>query len=325
MGGRSGWCTSRTPEITSDKSIVNSIIMLKFRPIAPKPPGGEAVSSGILKEKSTKNGRGKRKYVRVRGRCRQNNDQCKKRRSKSEPAKELGNEDRPSENSMVRLQLLPERSSHNVNFLQNLEDGDGKTRDDHKMMMGFRGQLGGWREAFDPSVCQRVEVERGLVESQKNMIRALHEEKEGLHYIAREAAVDIIETWINIECFTDAIMEGIGIGFSDKEKLSNLHIDTNPGFVSDNLNNVLWINEAYKRMVTHEENQESAAHEFRVYLLIKEKNIPYYWPEFACRVRVEYNWNGRKCTRTVPCDVWRMEFGGFAWKMDLKAALSLGL
>ncbi|KAK7858074.1 hypothetical protein CFP56_014543 [Quercus suber] len=27
---------------------------------------------------------------------------------------------------------------------------------------------------------------------------------------------------------------------------------------------------------------------------------------------------------TLPCDVWRMDGGGFAWRLDVKAALSLG-
>ncbi|KAL2505328.1 Uncharacterized protein Adt_20949 [Abeliophyllum distichum] len=355
MRGRGGWCTSRTPELTSDKSVVNSIIMLKFRPIAPKPSGGKDVPGDMLQEErnfSTRNGRAKRKYVRVRGRRRQNNDPCKNRRSKSESSKELENGDRPSEYSMVTSQLLPERSNRNENFssrdfLINLEDGDGKIRHDviDDKMVGFGRQLGSQRESFDHSKGQRVEVERRLVESQENTTRSLRGERDG-HYadetvffssVAKKATyfegneyalksrARVIETWINIECFTDAIMEGLGLGLglSDKEKVSNLHIDTNPGFVSDNSNNVLWVNEAYKKMVFGEENQESAE-EFRVYLVNKEK-MPYLWPEFACRVRVEYNRNGRKCTRTAPCDVWRMEFGGFAWKMDFKAALSLGL
>ncbi|KAL2529089.1 hypothetical protein Fot_21690 [Forsythia ovata] len=323
--------------------------MLKFRPIAPKPSGGKEVPGHMLQEErniSTRNGRAKRKYVRVRGRRRQNNDQCNKRRSKSESSKELGYGDRPSENSMVTSQLLPERSNLNEtfssrDFLNNLEDGDGKIQHDVKddKMVGLGRQLGGQTVSFDRSEGQGVRVERRLIESQENTTRSLRGEREGHHAdeavffssVTKKATYfegnesRVIETWINIECFTDAIMEGLGLGLglSDKEKLSNLHIDTNPGFVSDNSNNILWVNDAYKKMVFGEENQESAE-EFRVYLVNKEK-MPYIWSEFACRVRVEYNRNGRKCTRTAPCDVWRMEFGGFAWKMDLKAALSLGL
>lgn len=319
--------------------------MFKFRPIAPKPTGGEAVTGGVLQERgniSTRNGRAKRKYVRVRRRRRQNSNQCKKRRRKSEPSKESGNEDGPSAKSMVTLQLFPV-SNENISsrgFLHNLEDGDEKIQDDvldHDKMVCLCQQLGGWREMLDHSEGKRVE----LVESKNNVTRTLHGKSQGLYAdaeisssVAREAAhlegnpyewkstARESESWVIIECFTDAIMEGLG--FSDKEKFTHLHIDRNPGFVSDISNNVVWVNDAYKKMVLGEENQELAA-EFRVYLLTKEKNMPYFLPEFACRVRVEYNLNGRKCTRTVPCDVWKMEFGGFAWKMDFKAALSLGL
>ncbi|CAA3000931.1 Hypothetical predicted protein, partial [Olea europaea subsp. europaea] len=225
--------------------------MLKFRPIAPKPPAGEG---GILQEKSnisTRNGRVKRKYVRVQGRRRQNNNQCKKRKNISDPAKELGNEDGPSENSMVTLQLLPENNENisSRNFLHNLEDGDEKTRDDvlDDKMVSFCQHLGGRREMLDQSEGKKVE----LVESKKNVTRPLPEKSQGLEWKN--------ESWVIIECFTDAIMEGLGLGFSDEEKLTNLHIDRNPGFVSDNSNNVVWVNEAYKKMVLGEEKQELAA------------------------------------------------------------------
>ncbi|KAF2305984.1 hypothetical protein GH714_009279 [Hevea brasiliensis] len=63
-----------------------------------------------------------------------------------------------------------------------------------------------------------------------------------------------------------------------------------------------------------------------VRLVMKEKILPYlYYPTFTCWVRLQYTWPKEKFSQMFPCDVWKMESGGFAWRLDVKAALSLGL
>uniref|UniRef100_M0ZL25 DUF7950 domain-containing protein n=3 Tax=Solanum TaxID=4107 RepID=M0ZL25_SOLTU len=56
------------------------------------------------------------------------------------------------------------------------------------------------------------------------------------------------------------------------------------------------------------------------WLVVKEKILLPNSSAFACTVRILYTKN----SQTMPCDVWKMEFGGFAWRLDAKAALRLG-
>ncbi|KAJ6776897.1 hypothetical protein OIU74_000971 [Salix koriyanagi] len=64
-----------------------------------------------------------------------------------------------------------------------------------------------------------------------------------------------------------------------------------------------------------------------VRLVIKEKLLRFVdcASAFSCWVRLQNSWQKEKCSKTaVPCDVWRMDFGGFAWRLDVDSALSLG-
>lgn len=98
----------------------------------------------------------------------------------------------------------------------------------------------------------------------------------------------------------------------------SLQRDTCPGFISDGLNRVLWTNEAYGKMVG------GAAEEVVAWLVMKaEVVVPAGIPSFTCRVRV-VTFGKDKISLTLPCDVWRMDCGGFAWRLDTTAALSLG-
>ncbi|XP_057440068.1 uncharacterized protein LOC130731921 [Lotus japonicus] len=113
---------------------------------------------------------------------------------------------------------------------------------------------------------------------------------------------------VTVECVTDTWQE-------EKEVLpvKNLVEDTCPGFVSDGYGRVTWTNGAYREIVG----------EGGVWLVTKEVRVPFPCVRgFTCRVRVQ-DTCGKE--RTVPCDVWRMESGGFAWRLDVTAALSLSL
>ncbi|KAL0381798.1 UNVERIFIED_CONTAM: hypothetical protein Sangu_0244100 [Sesamum angustifolium] len=262
------------PAKSSDNHSVINRMMLRFRPIAPKPLGVEAASTTAEQDRGNAAvRRTKRKYVRVRGR---QSRQCarekitQEKRSLAPETSETGDESSP-EKEPVTLQLLPERSENeNVNYEVTTADSGG----------------GG---------------------------------------VDLRSAGSVIETWIIVECVTDKC-SGVGLGFSDKEKIYNLE-DTCPGFISDWTNKVIWVNEAYKKMVAAEEEDAAAAagKGFLVWLVVKEE-LPHLYPSFACRLRViQQKGRGHKWNKTVPCDVWRMEFAGFAWKLDVNTALSLSL
>lgn len=280
---------------SSDNQSVINRIMLRFRPIAPKPVGDEVTSGTAEQGRGNAAGRrAKRKYVRVRGR--KSNKQFAKKKimegKKTSLPENSGIEDEsPPEKGVVTLQLLGERS-----------ESDLKSCDS-----SVQKSLENWntdRYNADDDVNYKLMADSGGRTADLRSVGS------------------VIETWIIVECVTDKFT-GVGLGFSDKEKIYSLEQDTCPGFVSDWTNNVIWVNEAYKKMVA--EDQEAAAEKgFLVWLVVKEE-LPYFCPSFACRVRVtQQRGHGQKWNKIVPCDVWRMEFAGFAWKLDVNTALSLG-
>ena len=137
----------------------------------------------------------------------------------------------------------------------------------------------------------------------------------------------VVESWVTVDGLTNTTFVDLSaLGSTDMEKMMNLQRDTCPGFISDGLDSVKWVNLAYRRMIDPEEEGGEAT-EMVVRLVVKEdKRAPVLLllPSFACIVRIVYTWNKVKQSRTMPCDVWKMDCGGFAWKFDAKAALSLG-
>lgn len=85
-----------------------------------------------------------------------------------------------------------------------------------------------------------------------------------------------------------------------------------------------WTNEAYSQMVTTGNHKDTWRN--KVKLGMRERvELPAVnlFSAFTCRVRVQYGKEGSH-SMTVRCDVWRLDGGGFAWRLDVKAALSLG-
>lgn len=274
-----------------DNATINRI-MLRFRPIAPKPAAGGGSSPGGSTSENRNSAllgraRGKRKYVRVRkyNRCGR-----KKRSAEEEIRGGL-------EKTIQTLQLLPEKT-------------DG---------------------SFSPAGAPWCNLE--LAETTRKPIRetptvtptpSIWLTFDGEN---RWSGLDrsVVESWVTVECVRDACMEGRGLGSTDTERRMNLEGDTCPGLISDGLNRVEWVNEAYKRMVsqTPMSNRNGRWPECWVWLVAKEK-LPYMYPAFTCRIRLQYTAGKEKHSQTVPCDAWRMDCGGFAWRLDVKAALSLG-
>lgn len=274
MGGKKEKCgTARSGGGgVLDKSIIDRM-MLRFRPIAPKPVVNGSSTGEETSESNKKNNiimKPKRKYVRVR-----RSYKPRKRKITPSPAGDEESDIRRNcqqqqqHKSIVTLQLLPERSS--------VDGGD-------------------------------------LLEWGSN----------------------VIESRVTVECVTDTCVVDGGEGLLGLRNI--LEGDTCPGFVSDGFDSVRWVNEAYKKLVAWRDSSGGGDHhggdqwwrkkEFRVSLVVKEKvkyGLLITPPAFGCRVRVEYTCRDRKCSRTVPCDVWRMDCGGFAWRLDVKAALSLAI
>lgn len=137
-------------------------------------------------------------------------------------------------------------------------------------------------------------------------------------------AVRVVGSCVTVERVTGAWVDGETLGMTDEERRRNLEMDTCPGFVSDTWNRVSWTNGAYRRMVGEEEGGGSVV---AVWVVMKEQEMAA-WTHvaFTCRVRVQYTCGKGKerSTLTLPADVWRMDAGGYAWRLDVDAALRLG-
>ncbi|KAL3617550.1 hypothetical protein CASFOL_037871 [Castilleja foliolosa] len=251
-------------------------IMLRFRPIAPKPAFIDGSISGGGNSGSVafpvKSGRGKRRKSAKYG-C--NNDTVSEKSNRGR-----------------RKKLSPE----------NTESG---------------GSVTGEEKDVKTLPLMPVEPDAAEVPSVRN-------EGSGGDTVTPVAAAVVVRSWVKVECVADTWAEAAGCyGYggmrrTDEERVMNLHLDTCPGFISDGQNRVRWMNAAYRRMVSAEMEEVAAC-------VVVEKGVvvPEGCAGFTCRVRVVTCGGKDKSVKTVPCDVWRMDGGGFAWRLDTAAALSL--
>ncbi|XWS44046.1 hypothetical protein CRYUN_Cryun15aG0011300 [Craigia yunnanensis] len=278
---------------SQDKTVINPI-MLRFRPIAPKPVSGESGNGGV--QFDNKNlllckARAKRKYVRVR----KNN--IKRKKISSSDHEEASN----NPENIVTLQLLPEKTDENGSI--NIENDAALEENSQDLPSLFNLNFNNcWIDRMEPF----QEPDHTVVMSQKSR-------------------VTVVESWVTVECVTDTCMEGRELGSTDVERMKNLETDTCPGFISDGLNRVQWVNGAYKRMFTAGEGNDGMLlrPEIMVWLVIKQE-LPRFCTAFSCKLRLQFTRQKEKCSRMLACDVWKMDGGGFAWRLDVEAALSLG-
>ncbi|XP_021299122.1 uncharacterized protein LOC110427831 [Herrania umbratica] len=302
MNGGDPWRMLKCAAGVQDKTIINQM-MLRFRPIAPKPVTGDSVSAESMfssKNLLVSSKRAKRKYVRV---CKKNN---RKRRILDE-VKDVDD----GKNNSVTLQLMPEKAD-----LEKLTVVERSLGVDLDRMVGNN-----YHFQDPPSPCFKL---KKMVTDNVAMM-GLSDQTAVITSPRRRLTV--VESWVTVESVTDTCMdEGEMANCTDVEKMKYLENDTCPGFVSDGLNWVLWVNRAYKNAVAparHDSDGEPS--ETAVGLVVKDGcMLPL--GAFSCRVRLQY-WDekGKKYSKMVPCDVWKMRSGGFAWRLDVKAALSLGL
>ncbi|KAK7266898.1 hypothetical protein RIF29_19559 [Crotalaria pallida] len=284
--------------------------MLRFRPILPKPAPGDAAPSVYNQNGVVSKRRTKRKYVRVR----RNSGYARKNKYSSE---RLGNNvERPcspviEEDAAVKtLQLLPEK-------------GEAEQE-----------SLGGDSWCKKNVVDLDLNVEETQIMDNREHLSAAEAVGSPVMVISGATATMAVESWVTVESVTSTCMGeggGVRLGCTDAEKVKNLETDTCPGFISDGNWKVRWVNDAYKKMVVRVsecEKEKRAWPEMVIWLKAKDNSVwrcCYYYRAFTCSVRLQYTWQNEKCSKMVPCDVWRLDFGGFAWRLDVKAALSLGL
>ncbi|RDX67704.1 hypothetical protein CR513_53376, partial [Mucuna pruriens] len=274
-------------------------IMLRFRPIAPKPVagGGDASQRSNV---SVLGKRPKRKYVRIR----RNSGYVRRKNGNSSD----NNNDKSSAESdvaVVTLQLMPEKD---------VPEGDSLAGDS-------------WCKNVDLDLTvEKIQIVENPNPKPPRATANADEAKAS----DRVPAAKVAESWVTVESVIGTCMGegGGGLGCTDAEKVKCLETDACPGFVCDGSLRVRWVNDAYKRMVVSEE-RDPQPENIVVWLKVKDSASAAWWcyshPAFTCGVRLQYTWRNEKCTKMVPCDVWKMDCGGFAWRLDVKAALSLGL
>ncbi|KAK4786092.1 hypothetical protein SAY86_002781 [Trapa natans] len=283
IDGSGPQCGGLGGDAAGDSPII-SPIMLRFRPIAPKPANGTSffrafpveASGGAASRKRTK-----RKY-RVRVRKKSARDGMIGR-SGTAGTGGVGS------GAAATLQLLPGGEEDRTSA------GVGSADDDR----------GDSRAGIDES---------GIVQIGGEAAGATHR--------------TVVESRVTVGSVGRACMGSGGSleGRTDVEKLRVLELDTCPAFATDSLNRVRWVNAAYTELVTGGGERWEEV-EVRVVVVVEEAREELPWRsgrEFACQVRVEHTWRNGRYSKLVPCDVWRLGWGGFAWRLDVKAALSLG-
>ncbi|ESQ46878.1 hypothetical protein EUTSA_v10028165mg [Eutrema salsugineum] len=280
--------------VTNQDRTVISRIMQRFRPIAPKPTVGESSDDSTSCKILGRNRRSKRKYVRVRnknistGRIVSKKNGCDGENIKTD----LGCDDR---SDIVTLQLLPEKDNRDLR--SNQEDQTGHDDEYYGSIVGL------------PSSSDRT----------------------------------VVESWLTVEYVSDTctdlggyhILELSRMHQGEERVMKLLEVDTCPWLVSDGSNRVYWVNRAYRRMIGASDEEVNIKVWLVVAMDLMEEMacMVELYGAMTCRVRVRYEpstWrkeNGQsesEVKMTVPCDVWRMESGGFAWRLDVESALRLG-
>lgn len=297
------------PRANRDATILNRI-MLKFRPIAPKPVAAGSASASAQEDNKTDDvtkRRSKRKYVRVKKKV----SRCySSRNNNNNPGEEEEEEERrnPSrlDTSLLTLQLLPESSGSSTSTAV-----DSPKKGSFEKMLNFSSAQ-----------------ERPLWMNNNNFDNHRNNDIAAVLWADQRMGLRVVESWVMVEglskIWVDEDGGGIAIGDTDMEKMKNLEVDTCPGLISEGLDRVQWVNLAYRRMVDPLHGGGGPPAEVVARLVVKDKIRTALPAAFACTVRVMYTRHTGKHTQTMPCDVWKMEFGGFAWRFDAQAALCLG-
>ncbi|GAA0169362.1 hypothetical protein LIER_23870 [Lithospermum erythrorhizon] len=269
-----------------DTSKVNRIL-LRYRPIAPKPASSGGSTFNKLAESSAeKRGRGKRKSM-------QKERKPSKRASRRRKVPGNNNQSPP----VVTLQLLPESPENKYSQASKYSSDEGPSNSPSN---GFTRSL----------------ITKTSPQGSPNWLSL---EK---HEMMRRV---VISSWVKVESVAYTwLADPYWLRSTDNEKVMRLDQDTCPGFISGGGNRVSWVNRAYKEVF----GGGGGSEEVVVWLVLGDE-VELRGMDcggFTCKVRVVTCGEGlgkKSSSFTLPCDVWRMDFGGFAWRLDTKAALSL--
>ncbi|XP_019198386.1 PREDICTED: uncharacterized protein LOC109192268 [Ipomoea nil] len=325
MDGRGGCCIARYTGggAAYDTSKVGRI-MLRFRPIAPKPAADGSVSGASSvaesKEVRTTAARRKRRYVRdsestgkTASGVNPNRRPCKKRKAAAAPVTEEENESNGKTESggsssvssverepVITLPLLPEKPERKECPATAARESKKQEPKD-PVWLSFGNQL---QQPRDSHVPRHVPYGGGPANV--------------------PPATRVVGSWVQVEGITGTwIDHGNCLGRTDQDKIMNLDRDTCPGFISDAQNRVRWANAAYRNLLGHRATENGG--EAAVFVAMGDGvRLPPPSPAaFTCRVRVVTPAGKEKSSRVLLCDVWRMSGGGHAWRLDTEAALSL--
>ncbi|KAI3504555.1 hypothetical protein L1887_26120 [Cichorium endivia] len=312
MDGRGGCCITRYSRggggggMSSGMSKVERI-MLKFRPIAPKPlPDGSGSSCSTMENSDGYGGsrRRKRKYVRVNGnKAKKDTSPVSNKRkvSTSSPSVSGGGD------AVVTLSLMPEtpdrkeklpaRSSPTEQYPDLLSPLP--TVNCNKLApICFDGHARGTERLMVPVTDHAVAMPKPTTKRSQ------------------------VVSFVTMECVTETWLKGDVLGFTDKARMMSMEMDACPSFITNSCDMVVWTNKAYREMTAGAVTDETA-------LVVKKYNrvaMPVSLPAFTCKVKVTWGTERTSTSSnlTAPCDVWRLQTGGYAWRLDVKSALSLG-
>ncbi|KAL6641684.1 hypothetical protein ACP70R_019865 [Stipagrostis hirtigluma subsp. patula] len=104
--------------------------------------------------------------------------------------------------------------------------------------------------------------------------------------------------------------------------------DEAPAFASDQWGRVTWTNTSFRRAVSAADDRDAFS-PAEVQVSLAARALPAWGTcaGFTCRVRVHHASprRGGGGSLVAPCDVWRLDVGGcYLWRLDLQAALTLG-
>ncbi|GAB2221330.1 hypothetical protein Droror1_Dr00012505 [Drosera rotundifolia] len=263
----SGGCCIARNSGSDDLSDNFHQIMLRFRPIAPKPPPMPKNTGVVVDDGGVGNSRSER--------GKKNN---RKRKYSSSSSARVQDMDAVMKPITTTLSLLPEKPD--------LRD----------VIETVKPRIDG---------CDKMMVDRTVMVEQSG-----HVKRERVYVMVES----VVGTW------TDAVG-------TTEDAMLGLERDTCPGFVSNVWGRVTWTNEAFRRMC--DVAADVAADVVVVGMIGTEKAVES-GEGLTCMVRVK----GMASTSSswldkvaVPADVWRVEVGdggGFAWRLDVEAALRLG-
>nr|GEW34860.1 hypothetical protein [Tanacetum cinerariifolium] len=266
-----------------DISMVDRMMMTRFRPIAPRPVASVSGSGDSLTDLGGLSTRSKRKYVKVKSINKKKDNDGKKRKVmviKSPDRAACGGE------RVVTLPLMPETPDRKENNHQMMVH-DSRTRSS-PMLLSF-GNNSHDETSRESHVQTRTYLSQKIYGFAANHVTTCKPQT---------------VSYLTVEHVTKAKVDSGLVGWREMEN------DSCPRFVSENNGDrVVWCNKAYKEMVAGGDH---------VVVVREDGELPV---AFTCNVKVTCR--GSMGCLTVPCDAWRLE-RGYAWRLDVKAALCLG-